>query len=1203
MPEIKITANVDEARRALEKFRDEIKQILGSAFKDVGPLIAPAMKELSKALQDVGNTDGLKKISSDLRSLNNSVQKFSGETLKTATDNLRELGDVLRNIPTSINVNVKTSTTGTTPTSPTVNNAEQARLDALELERRRAFIKQVKSLTENQLQEELDRLRKQRQDKIQLLESELQDEARIRQAKKQLGGINQETNAVEGELERRRLTEIQAARKNQATEELRDNTVRLEARRDFAQRVESLTTQQLKTELNLLEKQRQDKLRILEAGLGDELKIRQLRSEVGNINANIKTVTSQLDTRELEKEKAIRDLHRSQDRVAQVKANAQKLEDERAFRQQVKNLTEQQLKNEQTLLQQRIQANKQALNAIVDDERAAARIAEQIARDRNRLGQVQTTIGQVQAGTQDLRGARFSKVLKEEEILQANSLNKITALHQDANNRVVAAAQFASERMKLAFAGGFAAVASGIPVIRELGSIILGFATGGPLGGGIATLVIGFTSLTKVLDLALSGLKSFVEEGIKVSAEFQERQIAIQALLAQNFRFSNDVKENFVKAGEETKKVFDDLLRLVPQSIGGINQLTKAFQQTVATGSSLGVGIDEATKLAPLLVNSISLITGKYNDQRQILCLHGSVKIPLLDGREYPIRSLVGHDDLQVYAYDLEAGKVVPARALCMKMGEKLCYEVVLDNGESIIASYDHPFLNREGVYVATVDLKPGDSLMPFDRALCGDLGNWQTPPLEVKVTSVRYAGMHDVYDLTVEKYKNFALSAGCFTHNTEITALFQGQMRAGSELIRILVLQNPLFKEQFETAQQQGRTYEFLRGQLSGIAEAGKALGGTLTGVKTTLETIGQVFLTKAFQSTFKELIGDGQKLIAILNENQSEINKMAINIDVAARHIITLGKEFFKVLQTITQSRTGIETFQKIVAAMAATVETVAAGLAHTMEGFLLALKAFDSLASGDILAATKQGFASLGKFAEASFDTSLQGAITRFKLNMAQVKVEALQAAKDLEFEVFQRFRKEFRGEGPEARAPRPENIIPKPISIANEAELRAGIAKLNEYLNKLKEFESLKDRIASKNKIFEQVFPLGTEASNAALQTIKNNKELSNLLDELIAKYKELNKTLKIPGKSDLTTGAVDREGIERQLTALEKGLEPFIRKQERLAKSIKDMTVANEELLEALQRRRLIEAELEGRDEGIAIILRTQLQKKLNDAIA
>jgi len=105
------------------------------------------------------------------------------------------------------------------------------------------------------------------------------------------------------------------------------------------------------------------------------------------------------------------------------------------------------------------------------------------------------------------------------------------------------------------------------------------------------------------------------------------------------------------------------------------------------------------------------------------LCLHPDTKIPLLDGRELSIKEISEEyrNGIKnwVYSSDLQ-GNIKPGEiewAGPTKTVNKLT-EVVLDNGEKILCTENHPFLLRNGQYKRADEIMVGESLMPLYRKI-----------------------------------------------------------------------------------------------------------------------------------------------------------------------------------------------------------------------------------------------------------------------------------------------------------------------------------------------------------------------------------------------------------------------------------------------------------------------------------------------------
>lgn len=109
-------------------------------------------------------------------------------------------------------------------------------------------------------------------------------------------------------------------------------------------------------------------------------------------------------------------------------------------------------------------------------------------------------------------------------------------------------------------------------------------------------------------------------------------------------------------------------------------------------------------------------------------CLSGDTKVPLLNGTTLTMRELAeqySDGGVEVYSFDGEkitAGKCTRA----WKTGEREVVDVLLDNGETVRCTPDHPFMLRDGSYREASDLRCGDSLMPLNRRITPD--DWKGP-------------------------------------------------------------------------------------------------------------------------------------------------------------------------------------------------------------------------------------------------------------------------------------------------------------------------------------------------------------------------------------------------------------------------------------------------------------------------------------------
>jgi hypothetical protein len=237
---------------------------------------------------------------------------------------------------------------------------------------------------------------------------------------------------------------------------------------------------------------------------------------------------------------------------------------------------------------------------------------------------------------------------------------------------------------------------------------------------------------------------------------------------------------------------------------------------------------------------------------RGSLCLHPSTKIKLADGRNISIKKITeefknGKDN---YVYSInedtlqwEINKIVNAQQT-RKNAELV--EVLLDNGEKIVCTPDHPFMLRDGTYCTAENLECGNSLMPiytkhstknihgYEMILDNNSQEWiythrinkktninevvhhadfnNSNNLEIidkaeknhKVVSIKkLTERSDTYDITVENSHNFATTAGVVLHNSQLDIKFskfiervQSQIIKGLNKIAVLELFFNKFKK-----------------------------------------------------------------------------------------------------------------------------------------------------------------------------------------------------------------------------------------------------------------------------------------------------------------------------------------------------------------------------------------------------------------------
>ena len=107
-----------------------------------------------------------------------------------------------------------------------------------------------------------------------------------------------------------------------------------------------------------------------------------------------------------------------------------------------------------------------------------------------------------------------------------------------------------------------------------------------------------------------------------------------------------------------------------------------------------------------------SVIIIDYDDP-----LHGDTKVSLLNGKEVPIKELVGEKEFWVYACK-EDGTIVPGRGHSARVARYVdeLVEIELDNGEIIKSTLNHNHMLRDGSFKRADEFKVGDSMMPLYR-------------------------------------------------------------------------------------------------------------------------------------------------------------------------------------------------------------------------------------------------------------------------------------------------------------------------------------------------------------------------------------------------------------------------------------------------------------------------------------------------------
>jgi intein/homing endonuclease len=114
-----------------------------------------------------------------------------------------------------------------------------------------------------------------------------------------------------------------------------------------------------------------------------------------------------------------------------------------------------------------------------------------------------------------------------------------------------------------------------------------------------------------------------------------------------------------------------------------------------------------------------SRLSAQYDYESMEYCIAGDTKIATPDGF-ITIKELAdkGKDyEFITYSYDHNLKKVVPSKGRnAHYTRDEMTYKVIFDDGSFIITTWEHQLMKRDGSFERVMNLKEGDSMMPFYR-------------------------------------------------------------------------------------------------------------------------------------------------------------------------------------------------------------------------------------------------------------------------------------------------------------------------------------------------------------------------------------------------------------------------------------------------------------------------------------------------------
>ena len=195
-----------------------------------------------------------------------------------------------------------------------------------------------------------------------------------------------------------------------------------------------------------------------------------------------------------------------------------------------------------------------------------------------------------------------------------------------------------------------------------------------------------------------------------------KKNLTVYQKLTQVFGFPNEKKErDEIQSPPKVSFRKDELLK---------TQSKEEFEKALLQAQQSQYIADKWTKLDQSLYNQSvyyepNRLAAYYDFESMEFCIFGDTKIATPDGF-ITIKELAdkGRDhEFITYAYDHNLKKVVPAIARnAHYTRDDMTYKITFDDGSYIIATEEHRFLKRDGVFEQLKNLKPGDSMMPFYR-------------------------------------------------------------------------------------------------------------------------------------------------------------------------------------------------------------------------------------------------------------------------------------------------------------------------------------------------------------------------------------------------------------------------------------------------------------------------------------------------------
>lgn len=160
-----------------------------------------------------------------------------------------------------------------------------------------------------------------------------------------------------------------------------------------------------------------------------------------------------------------------------------------------------------------------------------------------------------------------------------------------------------------------------------------------------------------------------------------------------------------------------------------------------------------------------------------IHCLSKDTLIPLFGNFELTVQEIYERFQNReiLFTFSLDTKRKDTVSGLITNVfdnGIQDVYRIVLDNNKFIDCTLNHRLLGIDNEYHDLSSLKIGDTLLAFDYFNSDGIRRWIDPYESGNsrtIINIEYLGKQSVYDIEVNKYHNFALSSGVYSHNSAI--------------------------------------------------------------------------------------------------------------------------------------------------------------------------------------------------------------------------------------------------------------------------------------------------------------------------------------------------------------------------------------------------------------------------------------------------